>query len=446
MANGRTIRQSRLPEIIAQFGQVGPGKIVEAGFEGFQRGQERAAKLQAARLELEKAKQEMEAKRAKEIVEQERQAKIQEFSQLLGRPQDSQIKTGRLTAKGSSGRALISPISGPEEGTQSVPIAAPMDETVSRDLRLSELAGQLEPKEAVKTFLSSQGSEAASDLRGRDIQQFFLVSPTGERRLVSFVETAGGGAGELFDATTGTPISEQERQELGQRGFQLSRATPQLRTDAAGNIMAIDPNIGRRDIEIQAGATPIPEEKIGTVKEINHPLIPPADRKFIAKELSDTKNDPVIRSGLKMLPTLDNVEKFLQEDNKVALDRLGGLTQKLVAQDSGNLAAWEQRDPGSRQLIARLKQWANMNLQGLLANTNKEEMVRVLQITRENIAENVERIADITLDNLTGLFPQLNREAFEKKLGVKKLASELKEGSEREALKRQILRKLKGAQ
>lgn len=159
MSNGR-IRQSRLPDIIAQFGQIDPvGGGLKASTEGVlmaQKFRENEQKRQAAKLELEKAKLEMAAKKERERSEKERQSKIKEFSKLLGKPKGSQIETGVQVAPEATGTALFGPPPGQEGPAQQLPVAAPVPETMGREERLTELAAQLQPEKSVEKFLTGE--------------------------------------------------------------------------------------------------------------------------------------------------------------------------------------------------------------------------------------------------------------------------------------------------
>lgn len=258
-----------------------------------------------------------------------------------------------------------------------------------------------------------------AEVSGRDIQQYYLVDKTtGNRKLVSFVETANGGKGQMFDALSGAELGEEERQKLSTGGAVLVKNTPQVRTDAAGNIIMVDSTLGEQTAKVSTGVTEVPEALYGKVTKINHPSLGKEDRQEIVKEIQQIKKDPSVTAAKKMLPMLKNVEDYLDVDNKVAIDRLGGLTQKLIALDSGNLAQWEQRDPGARDYITRLKQWASMSAKGKLNKENKKDMVEVLQITRKNIAENTAASVGIPLDSLVELYPQMNKKALYKMSGV----------------------------
>lgn len=189
-------------------------------------------------------------------------------------------------------------------------------------------------------------------------------------------------------------------------------------TNADGSKSFVSRTTARKLGNIDTSAAPIPKSKLGKVTDLNDPLIQGADRKEIITQLNKVKADPIVKGAVKMIPMLDNVERYLKEDNKVALDRLGGLTQKMIALDSGNLAAWEQRDPGSRDYISRLKQFASMASEGKLAPKNKEELIKVLTITRDNLKTNVETSAGASIDSLVEIYPQLNKEAMYKKTGM----------------------------
>jgi len=160
------IRQSRLPDLIAQFGEVGapdPQGITNSIVQGMQvKGM--LDKQKAAKLELEKAKLEMAAKKAREMEQKERQAKIKEFSNLLGKPKGSQIDTGAQVAPEATGTALFGPPKGQEGPAQQLPVASPIPETIGREERLTQLAGELEPEKAVEGFLEGQKPASTKDL------------------------------------------------------------------------------------------------------------------------------------------------------------------------------------------------------------------------------------------------------------------------------------------
>jgi len=326
------------------------------------------------------------------------------FAEIVASRGDS-VFTGKSTA-------LPEGVEGP-----ATPIFGRRDEQPGFQEKL-QAAGLAAFPSAGKKIVENLLTADTSDLRGRDIQQFNLVAPDGKRDMFSFIETANEGKGALVNALSGEVMTPETRRELAKKGFKLSRATPQVQQDAAGNIFAFDPILGKRIFQTSTGAPPIPKEKHGTVTNINHPLVPRNVRKDIIQDIQAIRRDPAIKNALKILPQLENVERFLKEDNKVAIDRLGGLTQKLIALDSGNLAAWEQRDPGSRAIITKLRQWARMHASGILIKENKEEMIRVLRITRDNMALNVQDSAGLTINVLTELYPQLNKEALWKKAGL----------------------------
>jgi hypothetical protein len=248
---------------------------------------------------------------------------------------------------------------------------------------------------------------------GRDIQQFHLVSPDGEERIpVTYDEVTR----EMRNVVTDEPIDRK-----AYANYQMVKAAQQVKQDAAGNWQVIDPTLGRTTNTLSSGAPEVPKAQYGTVKEINNPLVPKEDRKDIVNTIVRINHNPAVKNAIRMLPMLSNVEDFLNTDNEVAVDRLGGLTQKMIALDSGNLAAWEQRDPGSRSIIERLRQFASMHAQGRLTAKNKAELVEVLKITRENLAINVEVSAGMELNQMLELYPYLNKEAMYKKAGIANL-------------------------
>lgn len=262
-------------------------------------------------------------------------------------------------------------------------------------------------KEKIKSMLE-MADGGRGKITGRDIQQFHLVK--GSHRVpVDYDEVTKT----MTNVITKEPIDPTKYAD-----YQMVRSAPTVKQDASGNWQIIDPTYGGETNRLSSGALPVPKEKYGTVTMINDPLVPENDRKEIVKTVVGINNNPTVKNAAKMLPMLNNVETYLKTDNKVALDRLGGLTQKMIALDSGNLAAWEQRDPGSRDVIQRLRQFAKMHIKGELTNKNKEELVEVLKVTRENLAANVEASAGMEIEQMLELYPQLNKEAMYKKAGL----------------------------
>lgn len=289
----------------------------------------------------------------------------------------------------------------------------PDGKTASFDPNKSEAirsAVQLAPEEAAKSILKSAMPGAAGKLSGRDIQQFWLYNPeTKDRKSVTYNELTG----EISDLATGSPL---DKEKLG--GYQMIRATPQIRTDAAGNLQIIDPFSSTEMGRLSTGAPAIPEAKHNTVDRINHPLIPKEDRAEIVSQITKAKTDEVIKKSKDSLKTLDGVMLNLKTGNKVATDRLGGLVQKLVALDSGNLAQWEQRDPGARDVISRIQQYYTMSVKGELSAKNKAELVKLLENAETNLLQNMQETVGSHTDTITALYPQLKRDWVEKSIGL----------------------------
>jgi len=288
-------------------------------------------------------------------------------------------------------------------------------ETPEYKAELTSLLSQADPT----AFNAAASKQAAAELfpgsdrgkvTGRDISQFHLVSPNGGERIpVRYDEVTG----EMTHVITQQPIDKAKY-----ANYQMVRNGPQVRKNATGDYIVIDPTANVATGVIGSGAEEIPKEKYGTVGEINHPLVKAEDRREIVKTIASINSDPIMRAAVKTVPMLNNVERYLETDNKVAIDRLGGLTQKLIAMDSGNLAAWEQRDPGSREVIEKIKQFAKMHAKGTLTKKNKAEMVDVLKTARTNLALNVQASAGMKMEQMLELYPVLNKEAMYKKAGM----------------------------
>lgn len=127
------IRASRLPELIAQFGKLGPGSSVDSASEGFVKGlqiqqslQERQEKRQRALLELENAKRELALKKQKE----QDVARLIELRNLTPQSPTGAITGNEATARTIPGPALPPGVEGPRLG---VPVAEPRPVTFGED-------------------------------------------------------------------------------------------------------------------------------------------------------------------------------------------------------------------------------------------------------------------------------------------------------------------------
>ena len=277
---------------------------------------------------------------------------------------------------------------------------------LSKNLAMSSSAPDLNKALIAKEFPTKERGL----ISGKDIQQFWLVSPDGQqRKSVRYDEVADT----MTDLMTG---QELDRSSLGD--WQMVRATPTVKEDAEGNFLVIEPTTGTASSRVGSGAVAVPKEKYDTVKSLNDPLVGKNDRKEIIDQTKTIENDESVKNAKKLAPQLHNVIRYLDTNNKIAMDRLGGLTQKLVALDSGNLAAWEQRDPNARAIIDRIHQFYTMNTRGELTTANKEELKKLLNLASENLSENVSESAGVTLNRLQASYPQMNRKYLEELAGL----------------------------
>ena len=284
------------------------------------------------------------------------------------------------------------------------PKYAERQESVARLARIDSPLGRAAAKE-----LSPDAGRGM--ISGRDIQQFTLVSPDGQQRMdVSYDEVADT----MKEIVSGQPLDRAQYP-----GWRMTRTGPSVQKDAAGNFQILEPVVGQTKGNISSGATTIPKDKYNTVSTLNDPLVPAEDRKQIISQTATIENDEAIKNAKKLVPTIDNVIRFIDSNNKIAMDRLGGLTQKLVALDSGNLAAWEQRDPNSREIIERIKQYFTMGVKGELTPEAKQELKDLLVITSENLGTNVKESSAVTLNRLEAAYPQMKREYLEELAGLK---------------------------
>lgn len=120
------------------------------------------------------------------------------------------------------------------------------------------------------------------------------------------------------------------------------------------------------------------------------------------------KNNPIVSKARESINTLRNVLANVgdgsKEGNLVFIQRLGGLVQKLIAQDNGNLAAWEQRQPGSAalwsQMAAKLEEWKT----GDLTPENRQMLIDLLRETETNLRLNIAESVDSDVQTLSSVF------------------------------------------
>lgn len=260
-------------------------------------------------------------------------------------------------------------------------------------------------KKAAASLFPSTELNATAEARKTGIRDMLVTLPDGTQanKMIGF--DAQGAYNPLNGSRV---VSEEDYVALPERSYAM-----QPIEDAEGNyLMAPKSKSGK----VFTGGSAVKPKDVGTVKDIN--LLPKKQATDANLRLKDAIEDPVIKNAKNTAVTITNVEKLLASNNKVAIDRLGGLTQKLVALDSGNLAAWEQRDPNSRAYIERLKQLWTMGSKGELTKESKAELLDLLKITKENLLQNMDDAAEQRLDALVKTYPRLNKEAMKEKLGI----------------------------
>jgi len=332
--------------------------------------------------------------------EAEQQMKMQQ-EQITASKQDRMMQVMGLASKLTS--TLVDQSVKKQQLNAQNALMATLSTPGSQEAKIQAQTLAAFPKEAGEELAKSAFAKPTQEDMGRP-QQGSIELSDGKIIPATFKQ------GKYFYPNTETPIPAEK---IVGRGYGLVPVT-----NADGSVSMVSRVTAKEAGVVNTGAASISPEKYGTVSDLNSPLLQKTDRADIIKELHKVKSDPAVKNAVKMIPMLDNVEKYLKVDNKVAMDRLGGLTQKMIALDSGNLAAWEQRDPGSREYIERLKQYASMSTKGTLSPKNKEGLIEVLTITRENLKANVEASAGMSIDSLVEMYPQLNKDAMYKKAGL----------------------------
>jgi len=167
---------------------------------------------------------------------------------------------------------------------------------------------------------------------------------------------------------------------------------------------------------VSTATAPIPEKRIGTVMNVDSLSV--KDRDAALSMITDARNDENIKKARNLIGQMRSLREQIVSDNPIAIDRLGGQIQKLVAGDTGNLAAWEQRDPNSRAYVQRFLQFLSMGAEGILLPKNKEKLLELLDIVDKNMKINIDENADFYATSMVETFPQLNKAAMKRKIGI----------------------------
>lgn len=262
-------------------------------------------------------------------------------------------------------------------------------------------------KEKIKSMLEMQNprTNSTAEARKTGIRDMLVQMPDGTEanKMIGF--DAEGAYNPLNGKRV---LSPDDYSALPERSYAMQGVE-----DSEGNVNFVPKS---RTGKVNTGGVGVPEKERGKISDIN--LLPKKQAADANLRLKDAMEDPVIKNAKTTAVTISNVEKMLSSNNKIAIDRLGGLTQKLVALDSGNLAAWEQRDPNSRAAYDRLMQFIKMNAKGELTDKNKAEFADLLKVTKDNLLVNMEDAADQRISGLVETYPRLNKDAMKKKLGL----------------------------
>jgi flagellar motor protein MotB len=404
----RRVPQFSLAELLAAHQRPDIGGAVKAGFEGLQKGQELSAILADKKLAREKQQQEMQ-----------RATQQREAEEALIREASAPVPTSRTISK--PGFPTISPVElpsgelvSPEGPSRFIPPSSRQVPLAQEEIAQAEQAKQQKLKglaiaAAPSEFAKSLAKEESGrgKVTGRDIQQFYLVSPDGKDRIpVTYDEVSQ----ELTHLVTKQPVDSQKYAD-----YQMIRSAPQIRTDASGNLMIVEPTLGTSPFRLTTATAEIPPEQYGTVTSIQ--ALPTTDRREVQKVIEQGRKDENAKKARAILLKTQNLRDAVLTDNKVLIDRLGGQTQKIIAEDVGNLAQWEQRDPGARDYYTRFINFLSMGSRGVLAERNKSEFLRLLDTYEQNYIRNLDIFADQYAESLVEIYPQLNKEAMKAKMG-----------------------------
>lgn len=97
---------------------------------------------------------------------------------------------------------------------------------------------------------------------------------------------------------------------------------------------------------------------------------------------------PIVKGAVDALAGARVIKANL--DNPIFLDRSGGLFQKLIARDSGNLAAWEQRKASSPQLWEKFMNSLSIAAAGKMSTLTRQQVEELLSVIEDNAKIDIE--------------------------------------------------------
>jgi hypothetical protein len=197
---------------------------------------------------------------------------------------------------------------------------------------------------------------------------------------------------------------------IGNRGYALD-----FKTDAEGNIIALDKGSGKKKGNISSAGGNFPQAPDDSVSNLSS--LPKGVRDEVVKVINTSQVEPTLKKEKEIFVQMNRLEQAVDANNPSLAGKLGLVFQRALG-DTGNIALAEQRMPGSSQLFEQAKQlWSTYIKDGNLSPDNKESLKEAIGLLRDVSYENYQNLLDIETDQIKSVYPQLNRDFLRKSIG-----------------------------
>ena len=290
----------------------------------------------------------------------------------------------------------------------------PNPAVAQRQRALMNIAGKLAPKEL--------GEVAAKEAFPTALEKMFAPQQSSIELDTGQIIPAVFKQGQYFFPNTDTPIPTERIKSRGYGAVPVETGS--------GAVEMVSRGTGRPISTVSTQNAPIPENKVGKTTELTG--LEKKDRERAFTMIDTAKDDPLIKKNREVFQTISALKKAIETDDKVAMDRMGGLMHKAISQDVGNLAAWEQRDPNSRAYADRVKNWVSLVSQGKPAAETKEMILKTLNNMEQVASGVVDDSFNLHATSVVEAYPQLNKNAVLRKMGKEALKRKLTPDQEAE--------------
>lgn len=187
-------------------------------------------------------------------------------------------------------------------------------------------------------------------------------------------------------------------------------------TTGNGSVDLVSRTTGSTINTVSTQNAPVPEKEKGTVSDLNR--LEKNDRERVFGDIKEAQADPLIVKGREALRPLSIMRTAIVNNNRVLIDRMGGLFHKAATNDSGNLSAYEQRDPQIRAIFERLKNAGSMWAKGVPSEQTRKELLQSLDSAEKVIKGSISDAAELHATSITEQYPRLNKAAIRRKFGL----------------------------